>query len=857
MGIVPRRILLSACLAIVACSSDSGPEPVPRSARARIGPEGGLLAIEGAALRVPAGALASETEVGISRSETAPVGLDARSAVVQLEPDGLVFRRPVSVSIAVEAPGEPLALYWTDRAGVFRARPSVRGPDVVAAQGDHFSAIVVARPTKCTTVYTQSQVELLPEDFTPRALAFSDVEGDAEPELVIAGAAATGNAVVLVLHGTSLDLRQRIDIPLRLEPGRPDIGARGTIHLGAGGRLLLVKLDLSIGAPPEIQDCGDYEPADVRFVGDRDGDGVEDVVVFRRRRAGERDYSTSLEYCASGTSVIEPLVTTSELRSRMSAKSATASGALRTIAAAQTDYDMGDHSSFLSDEEPDLVALVSSELGLELFVAAGELGGGFGAGLSALIDATAPPTHPPLSLVEVPRETTLRFAELSASPFAGLPGLEVLIGGARPMTVSPGGSPRPAALPGSSVPAGLDLDGDGAPETLGITSSGVEAGGRTIAIPSFTPDPNLGVTVYERTLALLGTVSGAAAVALLRAECGELPPLDAGVSIDGGPVSLDAEVAPDGGSSDAGSSDAGPSDVGSGADARADAGTGGPSFDLQSSGTTETLNTIAWGGGRYLAGGPARTLIESPDGLNWIPADATGLAASDIIVSVAYASTLDVWLVAVQPGAYETNLYRRATGDPQWNLVGSALPFHSRLFWAGAPVERFLALADDGLHVSADGVGWSTPTTAPSGPLYAAAWNGSTLAIAGVLGQVATSIDGETWTPRSTTAQGSIFDLAASGSNFVGVSLATVPEVLRSDDEGASWTVTPMAITPASVGHTRSEFVLFESQAASYSIDGAAWTPILPWPYSFIAAMTSAGPRVVAVGEAGRVLTLR
>jgi len=135
-----------ACLFFaVACSSgddDSGGDDGGDGATTdAIGPEGGTVAIAGAELVIPAGALDEEVDITIEESaDEVPAGFLGASPVYRFEPDGLVFAAPVTARIDFEGAGADLDLIWSTAAadGYQAMGAAIEGQSVVGAIS-HFS----------------------------------------------------------------------------------------------------------------------------------------------------------------------------------------------------------------------------------------------------------------------------------------------------------------------------------------------------------------------------------------------------------------------------------------------------------------------------------------------------------------------------------------------------------------------------------------------------------------------------------------------------------------------------------------------------------------------------------------------
>jgi hypothetical protein len=146
-----RKILLAvvslAALAQLGCggSSSSPPPPPPPHTSATVpAATGGTVALSGgAAVQIPAGALATDTTITIQQSTiTAPTS--TVGAVYDLGPSGTTFSQPVTVTIPVPA-GTTDAAIWTKPAGTahYTSLPTTVSGGVATAQATHFSVFLV------------------------------------------------------------------------------------------------------------------------------------------------------------------------------------------------------------------------------------------------------------------------------------------------------------------------------------------------------------------------------------------------------------------------------------------------------------------------------------------------------------------------------------------------------------------------------------------------------------------------------------------------------------------------------------------------------------------------------------------
>ncbi|MBI5546085.1 MAG: hypothetical protein HY901_19515, partial [Deltaproteobacteria bacterium] len=107
---------------------------------------GGSIALEGATLTIPAGAVATPTAITVTQTaDPAPSGYAAYSPLFKFEPEGTTFDQPVTISLRYQGDSSLATLFWsrTGTTGFARLSTSVSG-GVATAQVTHFSKGFVA-----------------------------------------------------------------------------------------------------------------------------------------------------------------------------------------------------------------------------------------------------------------------------------------------------------------------------------------------------------------------------------------------------------------------------------------------------------------------------------------------------------------------------------------------------------------------------------------------------------------------------------------------------------------------------------------------------------------------------------------
>lgn len=139
-------ICILPCLVLGGCSGEAGEEtgePIGtgNQATATVNSTGGMIALEGAVIELPAGAVEGDTEITITSTTETPQGEFKRnSPVYRFEPAGFEFKVPVTVRLAwVGTPDGTPQIYWTDAQGTFKPIGGTIGAGKVTAEITHFS----------------------------------------------------------------------------------------------------------------------------------------------------------------------------------------------------------------------------------------------------------------------------------------------------------------------------------------------------------------------------------------------------------------------------------------------------------------------------------------------------------------------------------------------------------------------------------------------------------------------------------------------------------------------------------------------------------------------------------------------
>jgi hypothetical protein len=297
-------------------------------------------------------------------------------------------------------------------------------------------------------------------------------------------------------------------------------------------------------------------------------------------------------------------------------------------------------------------------------------------------------------------------------------------------------------------------------------------------------------------------------------------------------------------------------------------------FDLP---TYSSIGDIAYGGGKFVAGGDGGKIAYSTDGVTWTPvvnaingSNYSIIGSNYSIRGIAYG---DGKFVVV--GSQGTNSGRVAysTDGATWTVVPSGIGLIVSIDGIAYGGGKFVAGGYSGkMAYSADGVTWTVVqnanTTFPSNnPIYGIAYGGGKFVAVGYAGKMAYSADGVTWTAIATTAFAfspgynnyNINGIAYDDGKFIAV--GSGGKMAYSAD-GVTWT----AVTNTTFGSSDSirgiaygggKFVAVgDGGKTAYSADGVTWTAVTNTTFgssNYIRGIAYGGGKFVAVGQSGKM----
>jgi len=135
-----------ACIGMLVCDTGTCAYPRQESVTQTVCPAGATLAILGATLTIPSGALTSCTSVVFSTSpDPAPSGYTTYSPVIQVSPAGLQLAKPATLSIDVTGAPAAATTYWSQSGtSYFEPEPGTIADGIATVQIPRFGQGFVA-----------------------------------------------------------------------------------------------------------------------------------------------------------------------------------------------------------------------------------------------------------------------------------------------------------------------------------------------------------------------------------------------------------------------------------------------------------------------------------------------------------------------------------------------------------------------------------------------------------------------------------------------------------------------------------------------------------------------------------------
>lgn len=270
-------------------------------------------------------------------------------------------------------------------------------------------------------------------------------------------------------------------------------------------------------------------------------------------------------------------------------------------------------------------------------------------------------------------------------------------------------------------------------------------------------------------------------------------------------------------------------------------------WGLHSAPTSENLDGLAWGGGKFVAVGTGGVVLTSPDGVSWFKHHSgTGQHLHEVawsgnrFVAVGLGGTIII-----------------STDGIHWSTIPCPAPSQNlrSVTWSGL---RFVAVGDNGkIITSTDGLSWIN-LTGPAAHLNGVTSFGHNKFVAvGLNGSIIHTTDGINWASQPSGTSTHLFSVTWNGSQFVAVgSMGTI----LSSSNGTAWHNRSLPTTDLydiTWGSGR-YMAVGNGMGGDFltSTDGLAWSQVLHGTGTtadFYDVVWN-GSAYVAVGHAGNVL---
>jgi hypothetical protein len=134
--------VLSVALVLAVAGCGGGSTTPKQTASGAVTPEAGgtvKLADDSVKLDVPPGAVPANTTIKMTTTDAAaPQGITAASPILQFEPDGIVFAKPITVTFTFKNATKPI-VYWSNHSGGYDLIPGTVSGSTISAPVTHFS----------------------------------------------------------------------------------------------------------------------------------------------------------------------------------------------------------------------------------------------------------------------------------------------------------------------------------------------------------------------------------------------------------------------------------------------------------------------------------------------------------------------------------------------------------------------------------------------------------------------------------------------------------------------------------------------------------------------------------------------
>lgn len=266
------------------------------------------------------------------------------------------------------------------------------------------------------------------------------------------------------------------------------------------------------------------------------------------------------------------------------------------------------------------------------------------------------------------------------------------------------------------------------------------------------------------------------------------------------------------------------------------------------SNTSQRLDDITYGGGKYIAVGTNGAIVSSTDTETWT-SRASGTTSKPIF-GVTYGNGI---FVAVGHSDYQDAYIGTSTDGENWTVrhSGTKAFLFDVVFGNG----MFVATGSSGaILTSTDGTTWTPATTNTTVYLQSVLYDGSKFVAVGENGTILTSTNGTTWTPRTSNTTKKLEGIEL-GNNLL-VATGQYGAIVTSPD-GVTWTSRPSITSQTLMGisYDGHQFLAVGSGGVILSsADGIGWSS-LSITNDFLQGVSYGNGTFVTTGYNGVLLT--
>jgi hypothetical protein len=262
-----------------------------------------------------------------------------------------------------------------------------------------------------------------------------------------------------------------------------------------------------------------------------------------------------------------------------------------------------------------------------------------------------------------------------------------------------------------------------------------------------------------------------------------------------------------------------------------------------------SLVTITFGNGKFVAAGPLGTVLTSSDGVKWNEQNSGTLES---LAGITFAAGR---FVAVGTSGTILTSPDGAVWTPRTSGVTTNLGGVGYGIWAGAPGMFVAAGAGGTLLTSPDGETWTPRTSGATVYLSGVAYGNGLFVVTGFYGQTGsgygvllTSPDGVVWTSQPIGPVPPLYDAEFGGGRFV---VTGFGRYSFASTDGTNWTQGGGSEDLTRLIYANGKFTATSSQGISHSADGLVWNYIDSGYRSYVYDIAFGNGKYVAVGNQG------